>query len=508
MNECKSRETRLKGSKFFASLLLVLISYIVNSQNKLEWNLKSRYDISQLGFINIIDDARNHFNSSPNDSIIIVIDAGTYNIGGNGNPGINLWGGLLKEDSQGRLIFQGAGIDQTILVFTEKGEDMVRGRNIYHLEFRDMTMTRTKHTVTQGTVVSVAAGEVVLDIEQGFPSPLELFAVEGGGGRFEAGRYLRKYTKSKTDPLVILENNEQVAWGWRDVAPKYPEQVSGNQWRIYLNRSTEVLNNYAPGDYVGVKSKSEGHIYWFTGGNDLVFRNIRWMHSSRGLVRGGFSNVGLYGCRIERGEPINGQTPCLATPSGGPQMNQDGDPVSVNMIVEDCYFDSTGDDNVAFFNVDGGSVKNTVIRNGFARGILATSKTKNICLDNVILDNAYLEDGPLSTDHSTTQKAISAGGAYNDDCIVGAALLHVTASGESLVIYPNPGDGYLTISISSVLIGAEVELFDLKGNSRAKLILASSPTQFDLSVLQPGVYIVKLSKGNMSVSHKIIIDKD
>ena len=69
-----------------------------------------------------------------------------------------------------------------------------------------------------------------------------------------------KYTKSKTDPQVIQNNNEQVAWGWRNGALKLPEQISGDRWRFFLNNTSEVLNNYKPGDYVGIKSKKAGPI--------------------------------------------------------------------------------------------------------------------------------------------------------------------------------------------------------------------------------------------------------
>jgi uncharacterized protein YjdB len=396
------------------------------------WDLQSQYGITQAGIAEAISDARTHFSNYPNDTIIIEIAAGTYSIGGNGSHGINLRDGILSKGSKGRLIFQGAGMNETILEFTDRGEDMINGRDVYHLEFRDTHFSRPFYTVTQGTVVSVAPGEVVLDIEDDFPTPLELF-----NNNFGQGRYLRKYTKSKTDPLVIHENNGQVAWGWRNDAPFHPELIEGNRWRIYLNSPTQEVSYYAEGDYIGIKSKFAGNAYWFVNGDDLVFRNIKWTHSSRGLVRGGFSNVTLSGCRLERGAPINGQVPCMSTPSGGPQMNQNNDDVSTNMVVEDCFFDSSGDDNIAFFNVNGGVVRNTLSRNAFARGVLATNKAVDICVANSVVENTYLLDETVNPEvrYWSTSEATVGGGVYNNYCdenFVGATGITVIPSIKTL----------------------------------------------------------------------------
>ncbi|WP_242085537.1 T9SS type A sorting domain-containing protein [Aestuariivivens sediminis] len=484
-------------------LALAVLLTIQVPATEIIWNLNALYAVDANGFTAIIADARNHFTAYPNDTIIVQIDAGTYEIDGSGNIGINFNGGLLSESAQGRLIFQGAGMYATTLLFTDKNDDMIKGKDTYHLEFRDMFMTRPQYSVTQGTVVSVAAGEVVLAIEQGFPSPLELFAVEGGAGRFNAGRYLRKYDNTNPlDPQVIRDNNQQVAWGWRNDAPVYPEQLTGNEWRIYLNNASTVLDHYSVGDYVGVKSKSEGHIYWFAGGSDLVFRNIRWRNSSRGLVRGGFSNVGLYGCRIEREDPIDGQAPCMSTPSGGPQMNQDGDSVSTNMVVEDCYIDSPGDDNIAFFHVDGGRVKNTTVRNGFARGILATDMASNICLDHVTLDNAYIRNEPLGLDHDTPEEAIAAGGAYNEDCA--GALGRSEDVFSKINIYPNPVSHYVNISIPSLFRNMNAEFLDVFGRMRTQFVISNYKTEFDFSAFEPGIYFLKLTDGRSSWNTKVI----
>ena len=383
-------------------ILIFFIALILNNlaANTVTWNLKSLYGITQAGFASIIADAKKHFSTLPNDSIIIQIDSGTYVIGGNGSNGITI-NALGTAGTSGRLIFKGAGMDQTILVFTDITQDMVHGADVYGLEFRDMNMTRDRYTVTQGTVVSVAAGEIILELHDGFPTPLDLWQ------DISQGRFLRRYTTSTTDPQVIPVDNDQVPYGWRSGAAKKPDLVQGRQWRFYLNSTTLLLSNYHVGEYVGVKSKFEGQTYWFQRGSNLVFENIRWTHSSRGLVRGGLSNVLIKGCRIDRGAPILGQTPCMSTPSGGPQMNQyvsSGDPLSTNMVLEDCFFESTGDDCVAFFNVNGGRVINTTLRNSFCRGILVTQDAYNICVLGTTIPNSKieLEDKPSASPNLRT----------------------------------------------------------------------------------------------------------
>lgn len=67
-------------------------------------------------------------------------------------------------------------------------------------------------------------------------------------------------------------------------------------------------------------------------------------------------------------------------------MNQPGT-ISTNMTLNNCFVDSTGDDCVAFFDVNGGMVTNSILRNSFARGIMITSDS-NICLRNTQVINS------------------------------------------------------------------------------------------------------------------------
>ncbi len=74
----------------------------------------------------------------------------------------------------------------------------------------------------------------------------------------------------------------------------------------------------------------------------------------------------------------------MSTPGGGPQIGQPNDPRITNITVEDCDFNSNGDDNFALFNVDGAVIRNTVTYNSFARSILLHDDTDIRIIDTEV----------------------------------------------------------------------------------------------------------------------------
>ena len=484
--------------------IFVCFSLVEATAAKVTWNLKAKYDITQDGFASIINNARNRLKNFPNDSIIILIDAGTYNIGGNGKAGI-LIDDIGGPNTTGRIIFQGAGMNLTTLIFTEMLQNMIHGSNVYGIEFKDMHCTRNRYTVTQGNVVSVGVGEIDLELHQDFPTPLDLW------NNWSQGRYLRRYTTSKTDPQIIQTDNSQVSFGYINGVYKQPELINGRRWRFFLNNPEQKLSNYKVGELVGVKSKCEGEIYWFSQGKNLVFENVKWTHGSRGLVRGGFSNVYLKGCRIERAPAILGQTPCMSTPSGGPQMNQyerTGNPVSTDMVVENCYIDSPGDDCVAFFNVNGGKIINSTLRNSFARGIMVSQDAFNICVTGTTVENSVisLEDNPdglpnLRTPISTfdINEAYQAG--FITNCNLTA--IPIVKSDDNLSafsIFPNPTFSTLNIKLARA-DNFVVKIMNMQGG-----VLFNCPNKLllDVSYLPKGMYLILIIQNRESYFQKII----
>jgi len=454
-----------------------LINCSLGFSTTLNWNLNSIYGVSQSGFSSIILDAKNHFTATPNDTIIININAGTYNIGGNGSDGISI--SLLSIGINGRLIIKGAGMNNTTLVFTEVGQDMMRISNSNNISITDLHMTRTNYTVTQGIVQSIGTGYIDLEIQYGFPNPLSLY-----NNTSDQGRYLRRYTNSSIDPQVIQTNNNQIAWGYPGTVNTPPTLISGNIWRFQLNNPNLVASNYSIGELVGVKSKHEGEIYSIIGGSNFLFENVKWTHSTRGLARFGTQNLTIKNCRIERGAPINGQTPCMSSPSGGPQMNQPNDTVSSNMIVDSCYIDSPGDDCVAFFNVNGGKVINSTLRNSFARGILIIPQAQNICISNNTIEN-----NPILGTYSQCVLSVS-----NQDNIK-----------PKILVYPNPTTDKVHIQFDKNYDKIEYCLYNSIGQLvKTKKITNLSKTEVEIKG-EKGLYILEiLTDNNISESYKIL----
>lgn len=315
------------------------------------WNLKIKYGgITQPAIARAIDDAKAHFAKNSNDTVTIEFDEGIYPLAApaDGKGIIELSG--VKPGPAGRLIFRGAGMDKTTLVF-DPGADQIHGRAVYRVSFIGLHLTRDDCSVSQGHVVKVAPGAIDLEIQNGFPAPQDIFNPNSGHGR-----YLRRYTDSRSDPQLILENNEQISW-------KNAHLIFGRQWRIDLTRTTQVAG-YQPGDLIGIKSKHGGQAYWLYGGSDFVFEDVKWTQESRGVFRGGFDKIRITRCVVERAPAINGQVPCLSTPGGGPQIGQPGDRPTSGNLVEDCRMTATGDDSIAFFNASG-TIRNCRIADCF-----------------------------------------------------------------------------------------------------------------------------------------------
>ncbi len=182
---------------------------------------------------------------------------------------------------------------------------------------------------------------------------------------------------------MIEEENEQIPWTRASL-------IDGLRWRLDLKQK-KLLANYAKGDLVGIKSKHskgktefDGQTYWFASGSDFLFRSVRWTHKSRGVFRGGFEKVQIVDCVIDRAPAIQGRTPCLATPGGGPQIGQPNDPATSGHLVKNCRFIAPGDDAVAFFNATG-TITGCTIRDSFVRGILVANAPETVLENNTVI---------------------------------------------------------------------------------------------------------------------------
>ncbi len=342
----------------------------------LHWNVGSKFGASVEGIRQAVFEARTHFSKAPNDRVVLELDEGSFYLEDNsGSKGtIDLSG--VRPGPNGRLAFQGKGIDKTILVFSDN-KHAIYGRDVYRVTMADMHMTRKIYTVSQGLVVETAPGRVVLEIQEGFPTPAMIF-----NPLSKQGRFLRRYTNSRTDPQLVQEDNEQIPW-------TRAKHLDGRRWEIELKRKNQ-LASYAKGALIGIKSKHGGETefggqaYWFMGGSDFIFESVKWTHKSRGVFRGGFSRVQFLNCVTDRSPPINGQMPCLASPGGGPQIGQPNDPPTTGNVVNNCRFVGSGDDAVAFFNASG-EISNCYIQDAFCRGILAANSPIAVLTNNTVI---------------------------------------------------------------------------------------------------------------------------
>jgi len=267
--------------------------------HKVTWNMSEKYGITAPGIARAIKDAKSYFIRHPNDQLILEFNKGSYYLEqtDDAKGTIDLSG--LKPGLESRLIFQGQGSGKTTFVFDNK-RCAIYGRNVFRVSFLGIHMTRKDSKVSQGHVVEVAPGKVVINIQKGFPTPMEIF-----NPLRRNGRWLRRYSDSKDDPQVIQEKNKQIAWNKTTL-------VSERTWQLDLNKSSE-LANYSKGDLIGIKSKHGGGAYWFFGGSDMLFEDIKWTRETRGKFRGGFNKIHIKNCVTDRSPPVDGQVPCLAS---------------------------------------------------------------------------------------------------------------------------------------------------------------------------------------------------
>eukprot|EP01084_Bolivina_argentea_P196591 336999_1 len=366
--------------------LTILLNIILCDSATYEWNIAEKYgSITQSTIAQGVSDAKNIFEKSPNDIVILIINNGTYNIGGDNSYGIDLTN-IQPGDNGGRFIIKGQGMNETILIFTDIYQDEIFGHNVSHTTFQDMHITRNQYTVTQGVAKNINTQEKYIDIElhDGYPTPNSLLSPtkEPTGG----GLFIRQYTTSKTDPHIYA-NLSDIPWVNASLINS-TERI----WRLYLHDVHNVLGLYKINEYIGVKAKHDGDTYHICGGNDIIFKNIKWTQSSRGTLRCGVNNILFENIKVLRSPGINGQIPCMSTNAGGPQINQPNDTMAYNASIKNSYFECTGDDSIAFFHVTNGSVYNTYIRDSFSNGIRVSPEANDICGQNVTLIRSVLLD--------------------------------------------------------------------------------------------------------------------
>ncbi|MCF8379004.1 MAG: fibronectin type III domain-containing protein [Bacteroidales bacterium] len=377
----------LNPTRIHTILLFLIFGARLLSDNQLagqtiHWDVTRVFGVStdnaSPGTVLAIDSARKYFELNPYDTIVLNYPEGIFEFLGE-YPSINFGDAFIPGVSS-MLEFRGEGYNKTTFITVDRRADAIWGKDVYRVSFSGIHFTRDYCTVTQGDVVRVSPGIVVLELHEGFPTPDSLIQY---GRRNSSGLYMKKYNDDRYDPHIIVEDNDQIPWDTANTI-----QLSDRIWQFGLLKDDKVAP-YQKGDIIGVKLKHGGQAYYFSGGDNIAFDSCKWTWKTRGVLRGGISNIRFSNCLIDRGSEVGGRTPCLASPGGGPQCGQPNDPRITNVIIENCTIKSTGDDNCALFNVDGGIVRNCYFSDGFALGTRVT-QSYQICLEN----NTYIRCSP------------------------------------------------------------------------------------------------------------------
>jgi hypothetical protein len=321
-----------------------------------------------------VAEARASLAASPRLSVLLQLPAGEFAINTTETP-FEL--SDIAPAAGALLTIAGAGAAQTVLRF-DGLFDVIRGRNASRVRFADLTFARQRLTTTQGVVVAADATSVTLQIQDDYPLPLEIM---GDPERLQpgAGRWMRRYRQAASGDCELVTDREQgTVWPpTQNVQVKWLNatiaggprtwKLGGVSWTFGPN--SEPV--YSKGDVVGIKSKHGGQAFFFDGGSNISFVRTTWTEHSRGVLRGGISDITFEGTAVRKSSlaPSSGLPLCLATPGGGPQLGQPDDGPIHNIVVKNHSSASTGDDAIACFNVKSGEISGSNIADAFARGI-------------------------------------------------------------------------------------------------------------------------------------------
>jgi len=368
------------------------------------WNVAQMFGgIDQAKIASAVSQANAEFASHPDRTVVLQFDAGTWSIGGNGQAAISVNGlNKTRQADDGWLVFQGAGMQNTTLVFNEQMERGFQGTDVYRLQICDMHLTRSEETVSQGEVIGFLQGAqwsadpdpavfgdqtltrpgilrtdgyqsrfLVVRLHSGFPDINAIY-----NPSFGQGRYIRRYGYSGSQPYLIQDSNKQTGWSQKD-------QLANGDWVLGLIGTTST---YSVGDQIGIKSKKAGEPIWLARGGKIRVENVRFTRASRLLLRGGIDDIRFSNIAMERMPAIGGRVPFLSTAEGGPQLGQPGEGPLTNVHIESAFIEGVGDDAIGAFDVTGLTVTGSTFVDSFARGLLLDATSTTPCIHDSLLD--------------------------------------------------------------------------------------------------------------------------
>jgi uncharacterized protein (TIGR02145 family) len=136
----------------------------------------------------------------------------------------------------------------------------------------------------------------------------------------------------------------------------------------------------------------------------------------------------------------------------------------------------------------------TAEKDGFFEGEMILFETLSV---RTGLTPAFDQNLPQS-DGTFTENGLSAILSFKE-----ATGISESDLSKSLNIYPNPSKG--EVAISGLIAGVEISITDLHGQTVDTFTAQSEQMTFDLSDLQPGVYLVKIESGSQIIFRKLIL---
>ena len=130
--------------------------------------------------------------------------------------------------------------------------------------------------------------------------------------------------------------------------------------------------------------------------------------------------------------------------------------------------------------------------------------TKTFELEEGTYDYKYYKNAGTSGAESGDNRSIE----ITEDVVINDTWIPVTYISEisnNLVVYPNPASDYVLISSDEVI--KMIELYDLNGRNIKSLALNSNDYKIDLSVLNNGIYFLKIYTVNNIINKKVILNK-
>jgi len=77
--------------------------------------------------------------------------------------------------------------------------------------------------------------------------------------------------------------------------------------------------------------------------------------------------------------------------------------------------------------------------------------------------------------------------------------------GSNLQVYPNPTNGLISVSLKNNVSDVKMEITDIIGKTLITRTLIGSKTDVDLTGYSKGIYFVKLTNGEETVTRKVVV---